>query len=351
MKKKKNIICSPISVSLVLSMVTFGAKNNTKNELKKILQLPANDTINKNGFQLFIEILNNYKMVQLNLANKIFIKHGFEIKNEFKLITESSFKSSTENVDFKDNLLASKTINSWCEEKTNNRIKDLIKSGDIDGNTALVMVNAVYFKGNWANQFNPEYTKMRDFYIDESTTKKVPTMFRNGFYNSGIIDELDADYLELPYKSFDEKDALSMFVIVPNEINGLKKIEDNFHKVDFSKLNKSMRSMDLILPKFKFESSFDLGDVMKKMGLKDAFEDNADFSGISDSPLKISKIIQKAFIEVDEVGTEAAAVTGIQIMLMCMPPRFSVDKPFLAAIVAKNNNTCLFTTRIMDPTL
>ncbi|XP_074098985.1 iris-like isoform X2 [Cotesia typhae] len=352
--ESSNFICSPVSVSMVLSMVTYGARGNTEKELRNALRLSEDDQVNKNGFQSLVDSLNAVKKVELRLANKIYFNVGFNVKTEFKELTEKTFRSVSEVIDFGKSTEAAGTINAWCEEKTNNRIKDVIKSDDLDGDTRLVLINAVYFKGNWKQKFDPELTEPMPFHVDENTTKQVPMMFRKGYYNFGHIPEFEATYVELPYESTDSSDSISMFIILPTEMNGLKVCERHLHEINFKDLHRDSAriEVELRLPKFKIESEFQLKDTLVKMGVKDIFENSADFGNITDSErLKVSKVIQKGFIEVNEEGSEAAAVTAMLMMKCSLPMtvNFTVDRPFICAIVATQTGAQLFNVRVVDP--
>ncbi|XP_034935198.1 uncharacterized protein [Chelonus insularis] len=355
-KETANFICSSTSVSMVLSMISFGADGNTKKELHQALYLDNDSQVTRNGFQVLIDILNAVKTVDLRMANKIFAAIGFEIKSEFQAILETSFRSASETLNFDQAQEASNTINQWCENKTNNRIKDVVQPDDLQG-AMLVLVNAIYFKGNWVKKFDANLTKPMPFHINTRETKEVPMMKRKGRYNYGEVPGLNAVYIELPYENKSEEDSISMFIILPNDIDGLKNVENDFHKVNYKQLhdNKYSTEIDLQMPKFKIESKFDLQDSLMKMGINEMFDNRANFSKISNSPLKVSKVIQKAFIEVNEEGSEAAAVTAAVMMLRCSMPRppmaVVVDKPFHCAIVSTNSGIPLFSARIADPSV
>ena len=244
---------------MVLSMATFGARGETEKKLRTALALPSDNAITKTGFQSLVDsfkvsltkILHlstqthlmklkdikivlcfskcqNYKHVELRLANKIYLANGFEPKADFKKVIAASFRSEAQSLDFHRAVEASKTINDWCEKQTNHRIKDLIKPGkiifnciiflirrnsirqchklfdfiigDLTADTALVLVNAVYFKGNWAYKFDDALTKPLPFHVDATTVKDVPTMFRSGLYCYGELPQVNAKFVELPYK-------------------------------------------------------------------------------------------------------------------------------------------------------
>ncbi|XP_057319840.1 serine protease inhibitor 42Dd-like [Microplitis mediator] len=254
--EKSNFICSPISVSMVLSMVTYGARGNTEKELRSVLGLSEDDQLNKDGFQSLIDNLNAVETVVLNLANKIYFNTKFNVKPEFKKLTETSFRSVSEIIDFGNTSEASKTINSWCEEKTNNCIKNVVQPGDLI-DSQMVLVNAVYFKGEWKWQFDPKRTKPEPFHIDKNTTKDVPMMIKTTRYNTNELADLDAKFIELRYKSNEPNHhPITMFIILPDEINNINTLESKVHTINFKDLhdNSIYKDCTLRLPKFKVES-------------------------------------------------------------------------------------------------
>ncbi|XP_014476095.1 PREDICTED: serine protease inhibitor 3/4-like isoform X3 [Dinoponera quadriceps] len=334
-----NLICSPLSAHVALSMAAIGSKGETKNQFKNVLHLPESQTQTLKNYQNLISSLNNVENVTLKLANKLFIANNFEVKPEYKNDIQTHFYSDIQPVDFTQNQQAADTINNWCKEKTENRIDSIIKPDDLDPFTALVLANAVYFKGKWAKEFDPKNTIDRPFHIDANTEKQVPTMYRKGYYKYLDLPEINAKCIELPYANT----QISMVIILPNEIEGLAALTNNLDAVTEAcntRLSQTYeREVKLFLPKFKVEAKLNLGDTLSdKMGLSEPFSNSANFSGISDRPLKISKVVQKAFIEVNEEGSEAAAVTGavvIPLSLGWQPPEpinVRVDHPFLAII-------------------
>ncbi|XP_057318331.1 uncharacterized protein LOC130663228 [Microplitis mediator] len=352
-----NLICSPLSADIVLSMASYGAGGNTKAQMRSTLHIPENDEVGKRGFQSLIDNLNNLKKVELRLAQKIFMQNGIEIKPDFKDITENYFRSTAQTLDFSKAEEASQTINNWCSEKTNNRIKEVIKAGDIK-DASMVLVNAVYFKGNWNSPFEGYNTSPRPFRVDESTIKDVDMMYQHHSFNYGNLPDLDAIFVELPYESENENDAISMFIIVPNRVTGLEKLEESLYQLNFKEFHdqENMLLMHLEVPKFKIESTLQLQTVLEKLGMTDMFNDTADFKGITDNPpLKISKVVQKAFIEVNEKGSEAAAVTAVVAVPMSLPMhlikpiRINVDRPFAYVIHHTATNTILFQGHITLP--
>ncbi|XP_066600167.1 serpin B6-like isoform X3 [Prorops nasuta] len=332
-KNNGNLIMSPFSVDVVLAMASLGASGNTAAQMKSALALSADENSVKNGYKTLIEKLNNIKDVELSVANKIYTKEGFAIKPEFKAATENVFKSVSESVDFSQADAAAQKINGWASAQTHDRIKEIVNANDLGPLTALVLLNAVYFKGNWATQFNPKATADLPFNLNAQTKKNVPTMYRKGDIKFGVLPELKASFVELPYKG----NELSMVIILPDEIEGLTEVENKLKGVSLdSLLSKGYeQEVELYLPKFTIESTLELEEPLKKLGMTDMFDTSADFSNIADAPLYVSKVIQKAFIQVNEEGSEAAAVTAKVMMLRCMliTKRILVDRPFYYAII------------------
>nr|UEP64296.1 teratocyte serpin I [Cotesia flavipes] len=354
---KDNLICSPLSAGIVLSMAAYGARGNTEKQMRTSLRMPENDAVGKSGFQSLIDTLNSVKKVQLKLAQKIFTTTGFEMKPDFKAITENNFRSTAQSLDFAKAVESSQTINKWCKEQTNSSIKEIIQPDDLNG-AAMVLLNAVYFKGNWLSKFKGEQTLRQPFHVDENTTKDVDMMHQKNAFNYGELPELDAIFVELPYEKEDENDAISMFIILPNNVNGLSKSENSLHTLNFKNMheNKRMTEMRLYMPKFKIESTLQLQPILEKVGMTDMFSDSADFTGITDSPpLKVSKVIQKAFIEVNEEGSEASAVTAGVISFRSskiphpIPITVMIDRPFIYTIVHSAANAVLFQGHISEP--
>ncbi|XP_076756700.1 serine protease inhibitor 3/4 isoform X3 [Xylocopa sonorina] len=343
-----NLIMSPLSADVVLAMAAYGARGETENQFKKVLHLPSPNDLGKSGYQTLIDNLNSVQENKLLLANKIFIAKHFSVKPTYKDITQTYFRSAAQTVDFSKSQEAANIINSWVQQNTNNLIKDIFSPADLDTMTALVLVNAVYFKGQWKNKFNSEDTKSMPFHIDNNTVKNVPTMHRQGTYQYGELPDLNARFIVIPYKG----DELSMVIILPNKIDGLTEVEKKLQTVNLSNiLNQGYeREVNLFLPKFKVESKIVLNSVLQKMGLVDAFTGDANFSGISDNGLTVSKVVQKAFIEVNEEGSEAAAATEFEIAYFAYPSveEFRVNGPFFYTIMARNGSIILFNGRVID---
>ncbi|XP_076671474.1 antitrypsin isoform X5 [Andrena cerasifolii] len=333
-----NLIMSPLSAAVVLAMAAYGARGETENQFKKVLHLPSTDSLGTSGYQALIDNINNVKENTLVLANKVFTAEKFSVKPSYRELTETYFRSITQLVNFAKSDEAAATINTWVKENTNNRIDGIVSASDLDETTALVLVNAVYFKGQWRNKFNPTFTRDMPFHINEQTVKNVPTMHRQGSYRYGELPNLNAKFVEIPYQG----NELSMVIILPNEINGLPMVEKKLQGMSIADILKQgyEREVQLQLPKFKIEKKIDLNSVLEKMGLTDMFTAHANFSGIADNKLAVSKVVQKAFIEVNEEGSEAAAVTAIIITeSLEIPVKFSANSPFFYTIVKNSEES------------
>ena len=343
-----NLIMSPLSAAIVLGMVAYGARGETENQFRKVLHLPSPDSLGKSGYQALIDNANNTKENTLILANKVFMTETYSVKPSYRELTETYFRSTTQLVDFAKSDEAANIINTWVERITNNHINGIVSPRDLDGLTALVLVNAVYFKGQWKNKFNAKRTMNIPFHVNENTVQNVPTMNREGRYVHGELSNLNAQFIEIPYQG----DELSMVIILPNEINGLPMVEKKLQGMSMADILKQGYEgpVKLFLPKFKIEKMMDLEPVLKKMGLTDMFTDRANFSGIADG-LSVSKVVQKAFIEVNEEGSTAAAVTMVEGIGRSLStyPFFSINRPFWYAITTRNASIILFNGRIVNP--
>ncbi|KAL3276882.1 hypothetical protein HHI36_012253 [Cryptolaemus montrouzieri] len=328
-----NVILSPLSAQIVLALAQLGAKGETALELTKGLHLP--DTPEN-----------------LDSANKIYLKDGYTINPDFLKLSQEVFDASLENINFAEAAKAAQTINSWVESKTNDKIKNLIDPSALDDLTRLVLVNAVYFKANWSSPFDAYGTSKRKFYKSEKEEIDVDTMHVTDTFKYVENKKLDAKFLELPYEGGD----VVMRIIVPNKKEGLTALEGQLSEV-LQPQQYNSQSVSLFMPKFKIESTFKLIPALKELGIEKAFEGGkADFSGflVNPEPLVISDVIQKAFINVTESGTEAAAATAVFIVAPSVPGApvwpitLEVNRPFLYSICTSSGDP-IFLGRVTSP--
>lgn len=343
----QNVILSPFSISAVVSMVLAGAKGKTAEQIRTGLSLPADEHL-LTGYQEALATLVSNENFTLDTANKLYVQDGFKLLDSFLETTLTNYHAESVSTNFADGEASRALINDFVEKQTNGKIKDLIKSGVLTALTRLVLVNAIYFKGDWARKFDPKNTQKGTFHLSDGSKVETDMMYLSSEFKSLHLADLDAQALEMPYKG----DRLSMIFILPQ--NGLAKTEAALANYDFSGLTFGRATKhEVHIPKFKIESTHELNDPLKNLGLTDMFDESAaDFSGMSDKEeLYVSKVVQKAFIEVNEEGSEAAAATGIIMMtrMMVLTPQFRCDKPFLYLIKDNLTGLVLFAGRLSDP--
>ncbi|KAK9403579.1 serpin A3-7-like [Crotalus adamanteus] len=303
-------------------MVSLGARGNTEAQMSKVLSVSKDGEVHQRFEKLISEINKPGANYSLSLANRLFGETSYDFLELFLESTQKFYHAGLEKLNFKQAAEDSRRhINAWVEEKTTGKIQNLLAPGIINSLTKLALVNAIYFKGNWANQFNKDYTEEKPFHINKNETKTVQMMFRKGKYNMTYISDYRTSILEIPYVGSE----LSMIILLPEKIEdnttGLEKLE---REITYEKLidwinprMMDLREIELSFPKFKLEEEYDLKPVLRSMGMTDAFDEGkADFSGMStNNDLVVSEVVHKSFIEVNEEGTEAAAATAALVMM------------------------------------
>ena len=347
----ENLIMSPFSVSSVMAMALAGARSGTADQMKTGLGLEHEAQITHNGYDDVLSLLKSNEDFTLEAANKLYAQSGFDLLESYQEMAKSHYKAPVESLNFAEAEASRKVINDFVEEHTQQKIKDLIPSGVLDALTRLVLVNAVYFKGNWADQFNPKHTTKEKFTVSPTESVEVDMMHKTAEFNATYAKDLfDATILEVPFKG----DRLSMYFILSKKPEEFAAMEEKFPSFDFVNLNLSQKvKFDVHIPKFKLETSHNLNAPLQALGMTDMFDSNsADFSGISGKQdLFVSDVLQKAFIEVNEEGSEAAAATGAIMMtrMMVMNPRLLCNRPFLFVIKDKLTGMVLFNGRVVNP--
>jgi len=352
-KKPGNLFFSPYSISTALAMVYAGARGETERQMAKALcfGLPQ-ESIHPAFFQLQhgLNERGGKGTYELTVSNALWGQKGYGFLKEFLDIVKINYEGGFNEVDFaKDAESVRQTINKWVEDKTNGKIKDLISPGVLNRLTRLVLTNAIYFKGNWATQFDEKKTKESPFTLLNGEKINVPMMNQKAEFN--YMETENFQGLELPYID----NELSMFILLPKDINGLGELEKSLTVETLSNWDEAFRKREVIVstPKFKMTSKFSLADVLQSMGMNNAFSGKANFSGMNGKrDLFISEVIHKAFVDVNEEGTEAAAATAVAIRATSIRPQipiFKADHPFLFLIRDNKSESILFMGRVMNP--
>ncbi|XP_077077730.1 leukocyte elastase inhibitor-like isoform X5 [Siphateles boraxobius] len=355
-----NVFFSPVSISSALAMVSLGARGNTAAQMiKKCPEEKPEDQIHS-SFNKFMNELNKPGVpYALSLANRLYGEQSYQFVEKFLNDAKSYYEAGLEKVDFKNESEAARVnINKWVVEKTQEKIKDLLPQGAIDGMTKLVLVNAIYFKGNWEMKFPKEATRDGQFKLNkQNQTKPVKIMYQKKRFPLAFIPEIKSQVLELPYVGKN----LSMLIILPNKMKdnttGLQKLEKalTYEKLMEWTKPEVMRQQEvqISLPRFKMEETYDMKSLLISMGIKDVFDEKkVNLSGMSsNNDLVVSKVIHKAFVEVNEEGTEAAAATAAVVITRCLkiPQVFNADHPFLFFIRQNPTKSILFYGRFCSP--
>ncbi|KAL1764885.1 serpin B6 isoform X1, partial [Sigmodon hispidus] len=338
----KNVFFSPMSISSALAMVCMGAKGSTASQMMQALSLDKcsgnGDGDVHRGFQsLLSEVNKTGTQYLLKTANRLFGERTCDILSSFKDLCRKFYEAEMEELDFMgDPEQSRQRINTWVAERTEDKIKELLSPGTVNPDTMMVLVNAIYFKGNWEKQFNKEDTREMPFKVTKNEEKPVQMMFKMSTFKMTYVEEISTKILLLPYVG----DELNMIIMLPDEHVELRMVEKKitYEKfIEWTRPDKmDEKKVEVFLPQFKLEENYDMKDVLCKLGMTDAFEGRADFSGISSSKegLFLSVVVHKSFVEVNEEGTEAVAATGTIFLIgssMFTPPtpRFCADHPFL----------------------
>ncbi|MEX2215030.1 MAG: serpin family protein [Phycisphaeraceae bacterium] len=356
-KKGKNVFFSPYSISTAVAMTHAGANGKTAAEMQTVLQLKGDARQILEGYSGLTGYLNAAAKTgnfQLSVANAFYGQRGYGFQKAYITTLQNHFSANLFDVDFAGATDQSRQrINNWVEQQTNKKITDLMPPDSIDANTRLVLVNAIYFKGDWASPFNKNSTRDQDFHLGEGKAIKAPLMYQESRFRHMATDAFDA--LSLPYKG----GALSMVILLPKENDGLAELEKKLTGDTLSQwldeLDKARaQTVRAFIPKFKTESTFSLNQSLAKLGMPTAFTQGADFSGINGrTDLFIQSAIHKAYVDVNESGTEAAAATGISVGVLSAPASeptvFKADHPFLFVIRDNATGAVLFMGRVMNP--
>lgn len=352
-----NLAVSPTSIAIPLTVAWGGAKGTTADQLATLLGLrgPTDHVLGRWG-NLAKSLVDGTRPVTLKIANRLYAEKTYEIDTTYFTIARHTFDVWIEPVDFISSTEEVRTkINTWVAEQTEQRIKDLLPPRSVGPATKLVIVNAIYFLGDWASPFDKALTKPREFWVDGTTSKLVPTMQKTASFR--VARGSGASLVELPYKG----DSLAMYVLAPDARDGLPALEKQVGAT-LKELQPALAPQQLVLtlPRFTLDppEPVQLDKALQALGVVDAFDaTKADFTGMANPKdprerLFVSSVIHKAFVKVDEKGTEAAAATAVAAVGGGPPPKpveLRIDHPFLFVVVDKATGLILFMGRVVDP--
>ena len=365
-----NLLFSPYSIFTALAMTYAGARGSTEQEMAAAVHFPyPQNTLHARlaGIQSHLSALETPGYIRLRVANSLWLQQGLSLLPAFTQVLQDAYASNLKHVDFATNAeSARESINTWVENKTNGKIGDLIKPGVLSALTRLVLCNAIYLKAPWAEQFHEGNTKREPFHLSANKEIQVDMMHQVDTFRYKDFATFTA--IELPYSStgkpFGRPGDPSMIVLLPKTIDGLAALE---RAIGAEILQQRLQELHetpavkviLKLPRFKTTQECQLADILSRLGMPGAFRaDRADFSGMTGAKdLFISAIIHKAFIDVNEKGTEAAAATAVVMAATAArplkpkePERFIADHPFMFLIRDNQSGAILFMGRIVDPT-
>ncbi|KAM9202633.1 serpin A12 [Dugong dugon] len=342
----KNIFFSPLSISTAFSILCLGAQDSTQDEIRKgfnFIGLPEKDL--HEGFHYLIQRLNQGgQNIMLNLYNMLFVEQRLQLQRKFLTNIKNLYNADTIPADFQNLEVTQKKINDYVSQKTHGKINDLIRN--IDPGTVMLLINSIFFQATWQHEFDPKATEEEDFMLDKNKSVKVPMMFRRGMYKVGRDDQLSCTVLEMPYQG-----NFTAIFILPDK-GKLESVEEAMVANVLARWKKIItRSVvDVFMPKFSTTGTYDLKKVFSQLGISKIFEEHGDLTRISPHrSLKVSQVVHKAMLEMDEKGTEGAAGSGTQILPLQMPVQVKLNRPFLMIIYEENTASVLFLGKTANP--
>jgi serpin B len=354
-KPGENLFFSPYSISIALAMTLVGARGETEQQMKEVMHLPFDgQTLHREFAALAARLKKSQQKghVMMRSANALYPQDGYDLLPSFLKTVKAHYAAAIESVDYVNNAEGARlAINQWVLEQTEHKIHNLIPSGMLNALTHLLLVNAIYFKGDWQKPFDHADTQTADFWVEPDRSVKVEMMGQTDFFAYGETEQMQM--LELPYG-----DRFSMLVLLPKEGHSIEDIETTLSSKDLNCWNDRMNwtQVDVKLLRFKLDQSCSLTEVLQHLGLSDAFNsESANFSGMTEpSELWIGQVIHKAMIEVNEEGSEAAAATAAFMLgggseVPAPNPRFIADRPFLFLIQENSTRSTLFMGKLASP--
>ncbi|XP_063295335.1 serine protease inhibitor A6-like [Pelobates fuscus] len=342
-----NLILSPLSISTAFAMLAQGTKSTTHQQIIETLSFNGteNDQKINEGFLHILQVLNaKNKAPHVDIGNAIFVQERMILLESFRETLRQYYQADLKYAMFTKPNIAEKQINDYVREKTDGKIKDLVK--DLDPTTVMVLLNYILFKGEWVHSFDKKLTKEEEFFVTEHISFQVPTMQQTGLYKVLRDHDLHCKVIKMPYKY-----TASLYIVVP-KLGNIHQLEKALSLEVMEKWMQSLKNslVELYLPKLDFSSEILLKEILQIMGMKDVFTPKANLSGISGTDnLYVSKAFHRAALKVNEFGTEASGATAIEVNARSTAASFKVNRAFLLFIHDDKTNSILFMGRVMDP--
>jgi len=343
--ESENLFLSPLSTYFLLLMAYEGSENKTKQEFEKVLYLNSSDSLkNSSQHNIASKLATN---PNFKVYNAIWIDKNLPIKAEYSERVINKYSSEIKQTDFSNIQSAISEINNWVSDKTNHRITEIVNVYTINSNVKVLLSNAVYFKAEWLNKFEKQQTKSELFYSNSENQYKIDFMKKTEKLQYFENEELQL--ISKPYKD----STLSFCIILPKKLFGIGEIEEKLNSEMFDKIinNTNYALTSLSIPKFSLEFDYQLSESLKNLGLRTALSYEADFSGITQTPLTLGSVVHKTWFELDEEKTEAVAATTTSLITGLHPSYkvFNADHPFVFCIIDKSTKTILFMGRFTEP--
>ncbi|XP_069345367.1 corticosteroid-binding globulin-like [Eulemur rufifrons] len=346
---RKNIFISPVSISMALSMLSLGTRGHSQTQLLQGLGFNLTETSEAKvhqSFQYLHHLLReSATSLEMTMGNALFYDHSLELLETFSADIKRYYDSEALPTDFQDWARASRQINEYVQNKTQGKVVNLFS--ELDSPAILILINYIFFKGTWAQPFDQESTREENFYVNETTVVKVPMMFQSSAINYLRDSELPCQLVQLDYVGNG-----TVFFILPEE-GKMDTVIAALSRDTIQRWSTSLTTgqVDLYVPKVSISGAYDLQGVLADMGIADLFTNQANFSGITqEAQLKVSKVVHKAVLQLDEKGVQAAASTGVTLNLTSEPLTFSFNKPFLILIFDHFTWSSLFLGKVVNPT-
>uniref|UniRef100_A0A8C1WMR3 Si:ch1073-416d2.3 n=1 Tax=Cyprinus carpio TaxID=7962 RepID=A0A8C1WMR3_CYPCA len=347
----KNIFFSPLSISTSFATLLLAAKGSTRSQIEKGLNL---DSLDGTGHatlipQLFEQLQKNISQdgkLHIEQGTALFVDEHFNVETVFSDQIKTFFGADVNNVDFSKTELSKSTINEYVSRKTGGKVNEMVTC--IEPLTQMMLLNTIFFQGDWDRPFDPNNTEMSRFYVDKYNIVQVPMMVKEDKFSTAEDRELRARVLRLPYRG-----GAALLIVLPDAAADYTVIDDEISAERFYGWIKNTKriKMEVHLPKFKMEQSYDLHEILPHLGISNVFLRSANLTGLSQDPhLRVSQVLHKAVIEVDEKGTTAASATSVGITAYSLPATFIVNRPFFFFLYHEATSSLLFMGRVIDPT-